>query len=82
MKDYNQFVTAVNKIFDYLEKMKAGWNNQDNYNYIESIEEYKQEVIRTSELLKTQAPVAVAPAETQAPAQVHEPEALEALGND
>ena len=35
MSDYNDYITAVNKIFDYLAKMKAGWNNQDNMNYIE-----------------------------------------------
>ena len=39
MSDYNKFVTAINKVFDYLNKMKAGWNDQDNLNYIESIEE-------------------------------------------
>ena len=75
MKDYNQYVTAVNKIFDYLEKMKAGWSSLDNQNYIESIEEYKQEVIRTAELMKTAAPLKE---ELPAPAD----EALEALGND
>ncbi|MBR3210799.1 MAG: hypothetical protein IKF71_02545 [Bacilli bacterium] len=41
MDDYNRYVTAVNKIFDYLEKMKAGWNNLDNKNYIDSIDEFK-----------------------------------------
>ena len=41
MDDYNRYVTAVNKIFDYLEKMKAGWNNIDNKNYIDSIDEFK-----------------------------------------
>ncbi len=41
MDDYNRYVTAVNKIFDYLEKMKAGWNNTDNKNYIDSIDEFK-----------------------------------------
>ena len=45
MSDYNDYITAVNKIFDYLAKMKAGWNNQDNMNYIESIEEYKELVL-------------------------------------
>ena len=51
MSDYNQYITAVNKIFDYLEKMKAGWNNLDNINYIESIEEYKQIVVNNVEIL-------------------------------
>ena len=72
MKDYNQFVTSINKIFDYLEKMKTGWNNQDNLNYIESIEEYKQDVIRTAELIKSPPTVQ----------QEQIPETLEALGND
>ena len=40
MNEYNQYVTTVNKIFDYLEKMKAGWDSLDNLNYIESVEEY------------------------------------------
>ena len=54
MSDYNQYVTSINKIFDYLAKMKAGWNNLDNQNYIESIEEYKQTVINNAEVLKKQ----------------------------
>ena len=55
MSDYNQYVTSINKIFDYLAKMKAGWNNLDNQNYIESIEEYKQTVINNAEVLKKTA---------------------------
>lgn len=74
MKDYNQYVTAINKIFDYLEKMKAGWNSLDNMNYIESIEQYKQDVIRTAELIKNPAthPIKEEPLT----------ETLEALGDD
>ena len=52
MNEYNQYVTAVNKIFDYLSKMKAGWKSLDNSNYIESIEEYKQIVINAAENFK------------------------------
>ena len=52
MSEYNEYVTAVNKIFDYLSKMKAGWNNQDNLNYIESIEEYREVVISNAEVFK------------------------------
>lgn len=55
MSDYNQYVTAVNKIFDYLSKMKVGWSGQDNINYIESIEEYKQSVINNANIFKTPA---------------------------
>jgi hypothetical protein len=73
MQEYNQYVTAVNKIFDYLEKMKAGWKSMDNENYIGNIEEYKQIVINEAEKLKK--PGASAPA-------TNPPESLEALGND
>ena len=72
MKDYNQYVTAVNKIFDYIAKMKTGWNSLDNINYIESIEEYKQIVIRNAEAFKI--PVYPQPDNSM--------ETLEALGND
>ena len=52
MSDYNKFVTAINKVFDYLNKMKAGWKDQDNLNYIESIEEYKGTVIANANIFK------------------------------
>ena len=52
MDDYNRYVTAVNKIFDYIEKMKAGWNNLDNKNYIESVEEFKSVVTTKADLMK------------------------------
>jgi len=53
MSEYNQFVTAINKVFDYLNKMKTGWNDQDNLNYIESIEEYKSIVVENANIFKT-----------------------------
>ena len=52
MDDYNRYVTAVNKIFDYTEKMKAGWNNMDNRNYIDSIDEYKSVVTAKADAIK------------------------------
>lgn len=52
MSEYNQYITAINKIFDYLAKMKVGWSGQDNLNYIASIEEYKQIVINSLNLFK------------------------------
>ena len=55
MSDYNAYVTSINKIFDYLSKMKAGWSSLDNKNYIESIEEYKQILIENAEKFKTEA---------------------------
>ena len=71
MTDYNKYITAVNKIFDYLSKMKAGWTSLDNLNYIESIEEYKKIVTGNVEAFKKNA-------------QPKPPEKseLEALGND
>ena len=56
MSEYNEYVTAVNKIFDYLSKRKAGWSSMDNKNYIESIEEYKQIVINNVNLFKEAQP--------------------------
>ena len=52
MDDYNRYVTAVNKIYDYLEKMKAGWNNMDNKNYIDNIDDYKSIVTSRAEEFK------------------------------
>ena len=53
MSEYKQYVTAVNKIFEYLAKMRAGWNNLDNINYIDSIEEYKEVIINAANYFKT-----------------------------
>ena len=72
MKEYNQYVTAVNKIFDYLSKMKAGWQSIDNINYIENIEEYKQAIIKNADIFKS--PVS---SENEATS-----DSLEVLGND
>lgn len=52
MSDYNNFVTAVNKIFSILSTMQNNFNNPDNINYIESINEYKDSVIATADKLK------------------------------
>ncbi len=69
MEEYNQYVSAVNKIFDYLDKMKTGWNSLDNINYIESIEEYKNIVINNAPKFKS----SVTPPEEKE---------VEAIGND
>ena len=57
MSEYNSYVSAINKIFEDLDKMKNNWNNQDNHNYIDSIEEYKQLVSNVSDLIKNNDPV-------------------------
>ncbi len=72
MSDYNQYITSINKIFDYLAKMKAGWNNLDNLNYIESIEEYKRTVINNADTFKN----------TKVEKKSNKASNLETLGND
>lgn len=52
MSEYNQYVTAINKIFYNIEKMKTAWNYLDNLNYIDSVEEYKQAVASCAEEFK------------------------------
>lgn len=56
MQDYNNYVKCINKIYECLATMKAKWNDQDNCNYIESIDEYKEMVIRNAEIFKKEAP--------------------------
>ena len=73
MSDYNTYVTAINKIFDYLSKMEAGWSSQDNKSYIESIEEYKQTVVKSAEKIKNAPPIKKLEQDI---------ESLEALGDD
>lgn len=50
MSEYNKYVLAVNKIFEIVSKMKVSWPDQDNINYLESIEEYKQIVAENVKL--------------------------------
>lgn len=61
MSDYNQFVMAVNKIFEVTAKIKAGWKDQDNINIADSIEDAKTTVIEAAKLFNTQAPAATPP---------------------
>lgn len=68
MSDYNQYVSAVNKIFEIIAKMKQSWTNQDNISYIESIEEYKQIVIDNVKLFDSSTK--------------QQEESMEELGND
>ncbi|MBQ2910363.1 MAG: hypothetical protein IJE53_06110 [Bacilli bacterium] len=56
MSDYNQFVMAVNKIFEITAKIKAGWKDQDNVNIADSIEDSKATVVEAAKLFNTQAP--------------------------
>ncbi len=67
MLNYNNYVDAINKIFEYLEIMKKEFDDQDNLNYIASIEEYKDAIISNAELLK---------------GTKEKPKRVEALGDD
>ena len=67
MNNYNSYVDAINKIFEYLELMKKELDDQNNLNYIESIEEYKEAIISNANLLKENG---------------SKPMKVEALGND
>ena len=50
MSDYNNYVTAVNKIFEIIATLKKGWNDQDNINAIDEIEESKTTVVEVSKM--------------------------------
>ena len=52
MSEYDQYIGAINKIYTYLEAMKKAWPNQDNLNYIENIDTYRQIVINNAALFK------------------------------
>ena len=63
MSDYNQFVLAVNKIFEITAKLKQGWKDQDNINIADSVEESKTTVVEAAKLFNTQASPTPAPTE-------------------
>lgn len=77
MSDYNQFVLAVNKIFEITAKLKQGWKDNDNINIADSIEESKTTVVEAAKLFNTQAaPAAPATAvaeENKTPADLTAP---------
>ena len=52
MSEYNEYVNSINKIFELLSKMREGYQNQDNLNYIESIEEYRDIIIDNAKIFQ------------------------------
>lgn len=56
MSDYDKYVSAVNKIFEISAQMKVNWQDQDNINYLDSIEEYRQIVIENANLFSREQP--------------------------
>ena len=65
MNEYNEYVNAVNKIFEHLSTMKENWKEQDNLNYISNIEEYKKIVADKASLFKQQTQQSVQPAKLE-----------------
>lgn len=63
MDEYNKYVAAINKIFENIAQTKTNWPDQDNLNYIESIEEYRNIVRDSAEKFKPKT------AQQQQPAQ-------------
>ncbi len=82
MSDYNQFVMAVNKIFEITAKIKAGWRDQDNINIADSIEDAKTTVVEAAKLFNTQIEKESVPAQNnvstkETPTNIAQLEALE-----
>lgn len=48
MTDYNKYVLSINKIFEVLGKIKQGVTDKDNLAHIESIDEYRQVIIKAA----------------------------------
>lgn len=53
MSEYNQYVDAVNKIFEHISNLKVAIIDPDNLAAIENIESYKQIVIDNANLFST-----------------------------
>lgn len=53
MSEYNQYVDAVNKIFEHISNLKLAIMDQDNLSAIENIESFKQIVIDNATMFST-----------------------------
>ncbi len=51
MSEYNEFVTAINKIFSSITTMKNKYTDKDNIEYLEKLISYQQQVIEISKTL-------------------------------
>lgn len=67
MSEYNQYVDAVNKIFEYISELKLAIIDPDNLSAIENIESYKQIVIDNASLFSTKVTAAKQQIERQNP---------------
>ncbi len=50
--DYNTYATAINKIFECINKMKTAWPSPTNIANIEKIEEYRKIIVEKSQQLQ------------------------------
>lgn len=50
--DYNTYATAINKIFECINKMKTAWPSPANIANIEKIEEYRKVIVEKSKQLQ------------------------------
>ena len=48
MSEYNQYVIAINKIFEIIGQIKLNYTDKDNLAQISKIEEYKPIVIKSA----------------------------------
>ena len=46
MTDYEKYVTIINTIYDCTNKMRKAYDNSDNIAHLDSIDEYKEKVIK------------------------------------
>ena len=58
-------------------KMRAGWDSQDNISHIENIEEYKRVVVANVETFKKPAPMPQVQEENNEPEEESNAEALD-----
>lgn len=53
MSEYNQYVDAVNNIFECISNLKVAIIDPDNLSAIENIESYKQIVVDNAKMFST-----------------------------
>lgn len=51
MNNYNIYTNEVNKIFNLLDILQNGIENEDNKNYIDNLNEYKATIIDFSKVI-------------------------------
>lgn len=54
MSEYDVYVKEVNNVFSILEKLKNSWTDNDNFNHIEEINEFKKPIIQGANFLVKQ----------------------------